>query len=201
MRTLQARTSGTAAALPEAEVLTFDKRVVDSATQQGGAKWAVERRMAAGCLLGVLVVHPALHRCQKAVIYAFCGLTLPHPSPEEPACAFVCACLLPRHLHSHHGCCCRRAMAHCHMRCLKHSLWPRQGSCILQADAQSGTQMFSSCRPLTHVQEQKINRLAGAVFCGCHCGNLASSSAVRLAARCGADQLCVIWYDRCTRMN
>lgn len=39
-------------------------------------------------------------------------------------------------------------------------------SCVaLQADSQSGTQMFSSCRPLTRMQEQNVNKLAGVAAC------------------------------------
>ncbi len=30
---------------------------------------------------------------------------------------------------------------------------------------QSGTQMFSSCRPLTRMQEQNVNKLAGVAAC------------------------------------
>jgi hypothetical protein len=51
----QAHTSGKAA-LPEPEVLLFDRLVVDAATTQGAAKFTIEHRKADGCLLATMLV-------------------------------------------------------------------------------------------------------------------------------------------------
>lgn len=51
----QARTSSKAA-LPEPEVLTFDRLVLDAATTAGAAGFAVEHKLAAGCLLATVMV-------------------------------------------------------------------------------------------------------------------------------------------------
>lgn len=52
---LQARTSGKVA-LPQPEVLAFDRLVVDAATMGGKAKFVIEHRKAAGCLLATVMV-------------------------------------------------------------------------------------------------------------------------------------------------
>jgi len=68
--TPQARTGGKGTALSAPETLVFDKFVVDAATQPGGAKLALARRMSEGCLLGVVMVRikvPENLRCIASV--------------------------------------------------------------------------------------------------------------------------------------